>query len=79
MRFRALDRISLCTALLGAGLFFAAPASEAEETNPCFTGKGSIKEVLDACATFIASGSTDADKIVAAHANRALGLSLIHI
>ena len=45
------------------------------ETNPCFSGKGTIKEVLDACAAFIASGSTDKDRIVAAHGNRALGLS----
>lgn len=45
------------------------------ETNPCFTGRGSIKEVLDACAAFIISGSADKDRIVAAHANRAIGLS----
>jgi hypothetical protein len=45
------------------------------ETNPCFTGRGTIKEVLDACATFIASGSTDKDRVVAAHGNRAIGLS----
>ena len=51
------------------------PGEATGETNPCFTGKGSIKEVLDACAAFIASGSTDKERIVAAHGNRALGLS----
>ncbi len=45
------------------------------ETNPCFTGNGTIKDVLDACAAYIASGSTDKDRIVAAHGNRAIGLS----
>ena len=30
----------------------------AKETNICFTGEGSIKEVLDACAAYIASGPT---------------------
>ncbi len=45
------------------------------ETDPCFSGKGSIKDVLDACAAFIASGSKDTQKIVAAHGNRALGLA----
>src|SRR6478672_11683065 len=47
------------------------PSAASVEQNPCFTGKGSIKDVLDACAVFIASGSTDTDKIVAAHGNRA--------
>ena len=45
------------------------------QSNPCFNGKGSIKEVLDACAAFIAKGSDNTDLIVAAHGNRALGLS----
>ena len=55
-----------------------APASPASvEDNPCFTGKGSIKDVLDACAAFIASGSTDTEKIMAAHGNRAIGLSAV--
>lgn len=54
-----------------------APAAAAAngETDPCFTGKGTIKEVLDACAAYIASGSTNKDRIVAAHGNRAIGLS----
>jgi tetratricopeptide (TPR) repeat protein len=47
------------------------------ETNPCFSGKGTIKEVLDACAAFIASGSSDKERVVAAHGNRALGLSAV--
>ena len=49
-------------------------AASAEE-NPCFTGKGSIKDVLDGCAAFLASGSKDTDKLIAAHGNRALGFS----
>src|SRR6476659_1283019 len=53
----------------------SAPSAASVEQNPCFTGKVSIKDVLDACAAFIASGSTDTDKIVAAHGNRAIGLS----
>src|SRR5262249_58702441 len=61
----------------------AAPAGQASppvlvpraENNPCFTGKGTIKDVLDACAAFMAEGSTDTDKIAAAHGNRAIGLS----
>jgi tetratricopeptide (TPR) repeat protein len=50
-------------------------ATDGIQSNPCFNGKGSIKEVLDACAAFIASGSKNSDLIVAAHGNRALGLS----
>jgi len=76
MRFRALKTHYLGVALAGALLFAATGQARAEETNPCFTGKGSIQEVLDSCASFIAS-STDTDKIVAAHANRALGLAAI--
>ena len=54
----------------------ACPGSAASvEDNPCFTGKGSIKEVLDGCAAFLASGSKDTDKLIAAHGNRAIGLS----
>jgi Tfp pilus assembly protein PilF len=49
--------------------------SASGETEPCFTGKGSIKEVLDSCAAIIASGETDKDKLAAAHGNRALGFS----
>lgn len=50
-------------------------AQASTETDPCFTGNGSIKEVLDACAAFLASGSTDTNKLIAAHGNRALGFS----
>ena len=50
-------------------------APSATETDPCFTGKGSIKEVLDSCAAIIASGETDKEKLAAAHGNRALGFS----
>jgi tetratricopeptide (TPR) repeat protein len=53
----------------------APPAAKSGETDPCFSGQGSIKEVLDACAAFIASGDPDKEKIAAAHANRALGLA----
>ncbi len=54
----------------------AEPGSAASvEQNPCFTGKGSIKEVLDGCAAFLASGSKDTDKLIAAHGNRAIGLA----
>jgi tetratricopeptide (TPR) repeat protein len=45
------------------------------ETNVCFTRMGTITEVLDACAAFIASGSTDKDKLLVAHGHRAFGLS----
>lgn len=51
-----------------------AQSSRNVEGNPCFTGKGSIKEVLDGCAAFIASGTKDTDKLIAAHGNRAIGL-----
>src|SRR6476469_7303208 len=54
----------------------SSPGSAASvEVNPCFTGKGSIKEVLDACAAFLASGSKDTDKLIAPHGNRAIGLA----
>src|SRR5215475_11413659 len=54
----------------------ASPGSAASiEDNPCFNGKGSIKEVLDGCAAFLASGSKDTDKLIAAHGNRAIGLA----
>src|SRR4029078_4969237 len=75
MRFRA-SRILIGTASLAGGLLFAAPSQvRAEETNPCFTGDGSIKEVLDACAPYIKSGSTDNDPLIKAHSIRAMGLS----
>jgi tetratricopeptide (TPR) repeat protein len=76
MRFRA-PRMSLSAAVLtGALLLAALPVqAQAEETNPCFTGDGSIKEVLDACAAYIASGSTDNDHLITAHSVRAMGFS----
>jgi tetratricopeptide (TPR) repeat protein len=51
------------------------PAANNGETEPCFTGNGSIKEVLDSCAAIIASGETDKERLAAAHGNRALGFS----
>ena len=53
----------------------AAGSAASAEENPCFTGKGSIKDVLDGCAAFLASGSKDTDKLIAAHGNRAMGFS----
>jgi tetratricopeptide (TPR) repeat protein len=53
----------------------AAGSAASTEENPCFTGKGSIKDVLDGCAAFLASGSKDTDKLIAAHGNRAIGFS----
>src|SRR4029079_8962635 len=53
----------------------AAGSAASTEENPCFTGKGSIKEVLDGCAAFLASGSKDTDQLIAAHRQRALRLS----
>jgi len=43
--------------------------------DPCFNGKGSVKEVLDACAALIASGKADKQQLVAAHSVRALAFS----
>src|SRR5690349_11548218 len=75
MRFRA-SRIFVGAASLAGALLLALPGPvQAEETNPCFTGDGSIKEVLDACAAYIASGSTDNDRLIKAHSVRAMGLS----
>ena len=76
MRFRALNIVS-CAALAGALAFAASPAAQAEETNPCFTGEGTVKEVLDGCAAFIASGSTDKDQLVRAHSVRAMAFSAV--
>ena len=77
MRFRASRR--LCGAALAGTLLFAGLASQAlaEETSPCFTGDGSIKEVLDSCAAYIASGSTDKDKLITAHSVRAMAFSAV--
>src|SRR4029078_9194165 len=77
MRFRASRR--LCGAALAGTLLFAGLASQAraEETSPCFTGDGSIQEVLDSCAAYIASGSTDKDKLITAHSVRAMAFSAV--
>jgi tetratricopeptide (TPR) repeat protein len=47
----------------------------AKETNICFTGQGSIKEVLDACSAYIAAGPGDKEHMVIAHSVRAMGMS----
>jgi tetratricopeptide (TPR) repeat protein len=51
----------------------ASPSAQGE--NICFTGKGSIKEVLDACAAYIASNPDDKTRLVIAHDVRAMALS----
>ena len=76
MRFRA-SHVLVCAALAGALLLRRRQPAQAEETNPCFTGDGTIKEVLDGCAAFIASGSTDKDKLITAHSVRAMAFSAI--
>ena len=50
-------------------------SAPAKESNICFTGEGSIKEVLDACAAYIASNPGDKDRVVTAHSVRAMGFS----
>ena len=78
MRLRAPKLVSPSLALAGALLFAALTGqARAEETNPCFTGNGTVKEVLDACAAFIASGSTDKERLNTAHRVRAMALSAI--
>ncbi len=73
MRFRASMLISAAAAAL---LVAAVPASAAEaENDPCFDAHGSVKEVLDACADFIAKGSDDTKLLIRAHTIRAMGLS----
>jgi len=75
MRFRA-SRILIGAASLASALLLAASGQvRAEESNSCFTGDGSIKEVLDACEAYINSGSTDNDRLIKAHSIRAMGLS----
>ena len=76
MRFRAPTLVSPSLALAGALLFAALTGqARAEETDPCFTADGSIKVVLDACAAYIASGSTDNERLITAHSVRAMGFS----
>jgi len=77
MRLRASRR--LCGAAFAGTLLFAGLASQAqaEETSPCFTGDGTIKEVLDSCAAYIASGSAEKDKLITAHSVRAMAFSAV--
>jgi len=72
MRFRASTLISAAAAAL---LITALPASAEETVDPCFNGKLSVQEVLDACAAFIAKGSDDKKLLIRAHSVRALGYS----
>ncbi|MFA9388135.1 MAG: tetratricopeptide repeat protein, partial [Methyloceanibacter sp.] len=72
MRFRAPTFISAAAAAL---LITATPASAEKAVDDCFNGKLSVQEVLDACATFIASGSDDKKLLIRAHSVRALGYS----
>src|SRR5919108_5347265 len=77
MRFRA--TCSLLPAAFAGAIALAAflsPASS-EETDSCFTGDGTVKEVLDACAAYIASGSTDTDQLIRAHSVRAMAFSAV--
>jgi tetratricopeptide (TPR) repeat protein len=76
MRFRASHAVARA-AFLGALLLAAWPCPGHAEDNPCFTGEGSVKEVIDACAAYIASGATDKDQLVRAHAVRAMAFSAI--
>ena len=73
-RFPQALRRRACRHAVFAGL---ASQARAEETSPCFTGDGSIKEVLDSCAAYIASGSTDKDKLITAHSVRAMAFSAV--
>ena len=80
MRISALPMFSpgtvLSAGLLAAALF-AAPATAKEDAaaDPCFDGKLSIKEVLDACQAFIDKGSDDKKLLIRARSVRAMGLS----
>ena len=47
------------------------------ETRPCFTGKGSVKEVLDSCEEIIAKGSDDTKEMIRAHSVRAMAFSAL--
>jgi len=76
MRLRAPHAIS-SAAFVAAVLFAAWPRPGHTEHNPCFTGDGSVKEVLDGCAAYIALGATDKDQLVWAHAVRAMAFSAI--
>ena len=76
MRVRAPYVLS-CAVLAGALAFAGTSRALAADTNPCFTGDGTVKEVLDGCAAFIASGSTDTAQLIRAHSVRAMALSAI--
>jgi tetratricopeptide (TPR) repeat protein len=52
-------------------------AGASEETRPCFTGKGSVKEVLDSCDEIIAKGSRDTQELIRAHSVRAMAYSAL--
>src|SRR5680860_1513427 len=72
MRFGASTLVSAAAvALLAASI----PASAEEPVDPCFAADGSVKEVLDACAAFIAKGSDDKKLLIRAHSIRAMGFS----
>src|SRR5262245_24332989 len=76
IRLRAPHAIT-CAAFVAAVFFAGWPRSGQAEDNPCFTGDGSVKEVLDGCAAYMASGATDKDQLVRAHAVRAMAFSAI--
>ena len=69
------------SAMLSAGLLATAlltpPATAKDEapSDPCFDGKLSIKDVLDACQAFIDKGNDDKKLVIRAHSVRAMGLS----
>ena len=86
MRLRAFPIFSAraalsVSAMLSAGLLatalLTAPATAKDEapSDPCFDGKLSIKDVLDACQAFIDKGNDDKKLLIRAHSVRAMGLS----
>ncbi|MGD8879255.1 MAG: hypothetical protein PVJ24_03205, partial [Methyloceanibacter sp.] len=84
MRMRALPKIfgkffagSVLTAGLLAVALLAAPAAAKDElpSGPCFDGKSTIKEALDACQKIIDAGGDDKKLLIRAHSVRAMGLS----
>src|SRR5262245_50015650 len=76
MRLRA-PHASSCAAFVAAVFLAAWPRPGQAQDNPCFTGDGTVKEVLDGCAAYIASGATDRDQLIRAHAIRAMAFSAI--
>lgn len=71
MRFCASTLIPAATAML---LLTAIPASAEKPADLCFDAKGSVQEVLNACADFIAKGE-DKKLMIRAHSIRAMGYS----